>query len=73
MSHGPSGRGAAWEIHPARTALGGVGVIELVDDLLGLARFVRHILGGTTLLATSEHVTVLPGRVRPKRSCSRPG
>src|SRR5690606_34384828 len=43
--------------------------VDTVDDLLGLA---GRVLGGNPLLATSEHVTVLPGRIRPKRIYSHP-
>ncbi|CAM5561931.1 hypothetical protein SMICM304S_07926 [Streptomyces microflavus] len=67
-SVGPGGRR---KIRPAGACGGPVGT--LVGDLLGLAHLVRLVLGGTTLLATSEHVTVLPGRIRPMRSCSHRG
>ena len=70
---GPRGRR---QVHPARRD----GVVLLarhrpcssradaVHDLLGRAA----VLGGIVLLATSEHVTVLPGRIRPKRIDSHP-
>ena len=71
LSHGPSGRGARLEpyalalrlVRPRRPP-------ATPSTTCSASR--RRVLGGTLLLATSEHVTVLPGRIRPKRIDSHP-